>query len=322
MRLMSAASSTAVPYTTRRASRSHVLRVRTLDYHLRIWGEPQPGVAPIWLLHGWMDVSASFQFVVDALEDTPLAGRHIVAPDWRGYGPTHQANPGVADNYWFPDYMADLEALLDAMNHGTPDAPVDLVAHSMGGNVAMVYAGVRPERVRKLVNLEGFGQPRSKPELAPKRYADWMDQLKACREGQMDLKPYESAERVAQRLMKNNPRLAADKAAWLATHWAAPDSEGKWAILGDAAHKIVNANLYQVDEVLACWARITAPTLWVEGSETDISVWWGNRFTKEEARDRLKAVPSLQSATIANAAHMLHHDQPEALATVLARFLA
>jgi pimeloyl-ACP methyl ester carboxylesterase len=299
-----------------------MLRVRTLDYHLRVWGQPQAGVAPIWLLHGWMDVSASFQFVVDALEDTALAGRCIVAPDWRGYGPTHQANPGAFDNYWFPDYMADLEALLDAWAPGQTPSQVDLVAHSMGGNVAMLYAGVRPERVRRLVNLEGFGQPRTTPAVAPKRYADWLDQLKACREGAMDLKPYESADRVAQRLMKNNPRLSADKAAWLATQWAAPGPDGRWTILGDAAHKIVNANLYQVDEVLACWARIAAPTLWVEGSDTDISVWWGNRYTKEEARERLKVVPQLQSAVVPNAAHMLHHDQPEALARLLAGFLA
>jgi pimeloyl-ACP methyl ester carboxylesterase len=101
------------------------------------------------MVHGWMDVGASYQFVVDAL----TTDRWVVAPDWRGFGLTPS---GGADSFWFPDYLADLDALLDLLS---PDAPVDLVGHSMGGNVAMMYAGIRPERIRTLVNLEGFGLP-------------------------------------------------------------------------------------------------------------------------------------------------------------------
>jgi pimeloyl-ACP methyl ester carboxylesterase len=172
---------------------------------VRTWGQPKHPA--LILLHGWMDVSASFQFVVDAL----TVPRQVIAPDWRGFGGT-QGPPGT-DTYWFPDYLADLDALLDAL---CPDQPVDLLGHSMGGNVAMLYAGIRPQRVRRLINLEGFGLPATKPSQAPARYAAWLDDLKQSQ----GLRDYGSVDEVAERLRRNNPRLTPDRAAWLAPHWA------------------------------------------------------------------------------------------------------
>ena len=217
-------------YQALNASRSRFVPVRHLSYHVREWGTPVAGEPPLVLVHGWMDVAASWQFMVDALR-TP---RWILAPDWRGYGLTKSGigDGPPADNFWFPDYLADLDFLLDAL---APGQAVDLVGHSMGGNVAMMYAGVRPERIRRLVNLEGFGMPETRPAQAPGRYAQWIDELKALHRGEMDLKSYDSAEGVARRLMKTNPRLTQDKADWLARQWAAPDAQGRWTILGDAA---------------------------------------------------------------------------------------
>src|SRR5690606_35355107 len=109
-------------------------------------------------------------------------------------------------------------------------------------------AGARPARVRRLVNLEGFGLPASPPEAAVRRYAQWMDELARLERGEMALKSYDSLEGVAGRLMKTNPRLSQDKADWLARHWAAQDESGRWSILGDAAHKVSSAQIYRVDE--------------------------------------------------------------------------
>jgi pimeloyl-ACP methyl ester carboxylesterase len=301
-------------YQALKASRSTFVPIRHLEYHVRQWGEPQAGQAPLVLVHGWMDVAASWQFMVDALTDD----HWIIAPDWRGYGLTKGSGP-EPDNYWFADYLADLDALLD---HFAPGVAVNLVGHSMGGNVAMMYAGVRPERIRRLVNLEGFGMPETRPAQAPGRYAQWLDELKALRRGEMDLKTYDSVEGVARRLMKTNPRLGADKAGWLARQWAAPDAEGRWAILGDAAHKVVNAHLYQLPETLAIYERIAAPVLSVTASDDSLSQWWKGRFTLEQYHERLKAVPNLHNAVIEDAAHMLHHDQPERLAQLIEGFLA
>jgi pimeloyl-ACP methyl ester carboxylesterase len=298
-------------YQARRPSRSEFVRVRNLDYHVRLWGEATPGKVPLVMVHGWMDVAASYQFVVDAFQDEHF----VVAPDWRGYGLT---SAPATDNYWHPDYLADLDWLLD---HYSAGAPVNLVGHSMGGNVAMLYAGIRPDRVRKLVNLEGFGMAATKAAHAPQRFAKWMDELKAFHRGGMALKSYDGPEGVAQRLMKTNRRLSQDKADWLARHWAAPDASGAWHILGDPAHKIINAQLYRVDEVLEIFRCIRAPTLCIEAEEDSLSQWWKGKYTLAEYHERLKAVPQVQTAKVLDAGHMLHHDQPVELARLVENFL-
>jgi pimeloyl-ACP methyl ester carboxylesterase len=298
-------------YQPRRASRSEFVPIRNLRYHVRVWGEPRSGEPPLVMVHGWMDVAASYQFVVDAMR----RDRYVIAPDWRGYGLTEL--PGT-DNYWFPDYLADLDFLLD---HYAPAEPVDLVGHSMGGNIAMLYAGARPERIRALVNLEGFGMPASKPAQAPGRYAKWIEQLKAYHRGEIDLKSYDSMESVARRLMKTNKRLTQEKAEWLAQYWARPDADGRWRILGDAAHKIINASLFRVDEVLEIYKAIRAPVLAVEASDDSLATWWQGRFTLAEYHERLKAVSDMRLGKVHDAGHMLHHDQPQQLAHLIEEFL-
>ncbi|MFG6416443.1 alpha/beta fold hydrolase [Roseateles sp. DC23W] len=293
-------------YLPRRTHRSEFLSLRGLRHHILRWGEASASRPPLVLLHGWMDVGASFQFVVDALREE----REVIALDWRGFGLS--ATSG-ADSYWFPDYLGDLDALLD---RASPDAPVDLAGHSMGGNVVMSYAGVRPGRIRRLVNLEGFGMPDVSPAAAPERLARWLDELKAP----PALRPYATLADVAERLRKNNPRLSADKAAWLARHWATETPEG-FALNADPAHKLTNPQLYRKAEVLACWQRITAPTLWVEGSDDQLARFWAGRYTREDFEARLAVVPQLERAVLQDAGHMLHHDQPETLAARLELFL-
>ena len=309
-------------YKEKRSSRSEFVPIRGLRYHVQIWDAPvnlasaQP---PLVLVHGWMDVAASYQFMVDALSDAFAAGRTIIAPDWRGFGQTTSAEGGAqADNYWFPDYLADLDFLLD---HYVKDQAVDLVGHSMGGNVAMIYAGVRPERIHKLVNLEGFGLPASKPAQAPGRYVKWMDELKSLHRGDLGLKAYDDAEGVARRLMKTNPRLSLDKANWLASHWARPDAAGQWHILGEAGHKITSANIYRAEETLEIYKRISAPVLAVEASDDSLQKWNLGKYTLADYHERLTHVPNAKVAVIEDAGHMLHHDQPAQLAQLIEGFL-
>lgn len=288
-------------------SRSEFLSIRGLRLHVRHWG--REGAPKLFMAHGWMDMSASFQFVVDALQ----GDWHVIAPDWRGFGLSERSGN---DTYWFPDYFADLEAILD---HYSPDDPVNLLGHSMGGNIVSVYAGVRPERIARLINLEGFGLPATKPEQAPGRYAKWLDEVKHP----PVMRGYASLEEVAGRLQKTNPRLPGARAAFLAQHWAAQNADGEWEILGDPAHKMPGPLLYQIDEVLACWRRISAPVLWVEAEHTDMWRWMG---PKEQARlevdRRLAQLAKVTPRMMPDAGHMLHHDQPELLAQMIETFLA
>ncbi len=303
-------------YSVKRPSRSRFITVRGLRHHVLEWGDASmvtPQRPSLVMQHGWMDVAASFQFVVDAMP----TDRHVLAFDWRGFGLT---DTPAADSYWIPDYVADLDGALDALcfDDAAPERRIDLLGHSMGGNVVMLYAGIRPERIRRLVNLEGFGMPQTSPTQAPKRYLQWLDGLKQPAR----LNDYDSVEAVAARLRKTNPLLPPQRAAWLAQHWSRQRADGRFEILGDPAHKRTTPLLYQRDEVLECWKLITARLLWVEGDLTDIATWWGTRYTKAEFHERLRVVRDVEKQVLAPAGHMLHHDQPEALAQLLESFLA
>ena len=285
-----------------RPSESLFFDIRGLQYHVRHWrGEPARRMV---LLHGWMDVSASFQFLVDALR----AEWDVYAPDWRGYGLSQWSG---ADSYWFPDYMGDLDALLERIQ---PDHPVNLVGHSLGGNVGGLYAGVRPARVAKFVNLEGFGMPATKAEQAPRRYARWMDELRVAPK----LRTYPDYAALADRMQRNNARLTRERAEFLARHWG-NESAGGVALRSDPAHKLVNANLYRVDEAFACWKQVTAPVLWVDAEDSETLKRIG--LSAEEHAARRGAFRDLQYVTVPDAGHMLHHDQPERVAQLIEEFL-
>lgn len=286
-------------------SRSLRVPVRGLDYHVRTWGEP--GARKLFMLHGWMDVSASFQFLVDAL----AGDYHVLAPDWRGFGLS--ATP--QDGYWFPDYVADLDALARAL---APDEPIDVVGHSLGANVAMVYAGVRPAGVAHLVALDGFGIPSEPPERAPSKFRKWLD---AVRESP-SFAPYADMAAVADRLQRNNPRLSRAKAQFLAQHWGESLPDGTARLRADAKHKLPFPTVARMDDMYAIWRAIEAPVLWVAAADSDIGRWLaGGGDAAPEIARRFSHIPHGRLVTIADAGHMVQHDQPEAVAAHVEEFL-
>jgi pimeloyl-ACP methyl ester carboxylesterase len=295
--------SSSEAYCPRRVSRSEFQQLRHLKHHLRIWEAQGEARRTVWMLHGWMDVGASFQFLVDCLPDD----WRVIAPDWRGYGLTEWPK---TDNYFFADYMGDLDQLLDRYS---PQAPVQVVAHSMGGNVSMLYSGVRPERIAALVSLEGIGMSALDGSAAPKRYARWLSELR----DPPTLRAYPTLAAVAERLRKNNPRLRPDFALYLAGHWSAVNAQGEYALLADAAHKVINANLYRVDEVSACWQNISAPILLMMSDHLE---QWATFVESDEFKARLTHIKRLEQVQITNSGHMLHHDQPERLAGHIRQF--
>jgi len=301
------------PYTPTRQFTTEQLTLRgDTSYRLYRWAattETARSAPPLVLAHGWMDIGASFQRCVDRL----APDREIVAFDWRGFGASRGARP--VDSYWFYDYYADLDALID---HLSPDAPIDLLGHSMGGNIAMTYAGACPARIRRLINVEGFGLPPTTASQAPARLARWLSQLKAP----MSIRSFANAQEVATHLLKGSPRMEPEFAAWLASQWAQPGEDGRWHVRADPVHKRVNPILYRSDEALAAWGSIQAPVLWVEGDQTEVERWRGDRYPREDFEHRLNSVKSLERQTVTNCGHMVHLDQPDALAAAVERFLS
>ena len=295
-----------------KASASQFVNIRGLRYHVRSWGDP---AAPkLFMLHGWMDVGASFQFLVDALQ----RDWHVLAPDWRGFGQSEWC----ADGYWFADYVADLDALLDLY---TPAEPARLVGHSLGGNVVMHYAGVRPQRVSRVVSLEGFGIPVEATERAPEKLINWLDALREPPE----FRPYPNLAAVANRLQKSNPRLARDRAEFLAAHWARVQPDASAQLASDPRHKLPTPTVYRMEEVFCVWQRIAAPVLWVAATESTIPKWLNAHPEGEAATDdlagvraRLARVARGELVTIADAGHMVHLEAPDQVAAAIEPFLA
>jgi pimeloyl-ACP methyl ester carboxylesterase len=290
---------------------SRFVDLRGMRHHMLEWGDAEAPL--VVMLHGWMDVGASFQFLVDALVDA----WHVVAPDLRGFGRSEWQPQG----YWFWDYVADLDALLALVS---PLAPVRLVGHSLGGNVAMHYAGSRPARVQALVSLEGFGIPFEQAGVAPRKMAAWLDALREPPE----FRPYAGLGAVAERLQKNNPRLSRDKADFLAAHWAAVTSDGRATLVSDPRHKLPYPTVYRMEDTFAVWRAISAPVLWVAAAQSHIPRWLDTHPEGEMGADglggvrqRLQEVPHASLALIDDAGHMLHHDQPEAVARAIEPFL-
>lgn len=287
-----------------RPSRVDSVDIRGLRYNVRHWGEP--GAPVLFLLHGWMDASATFQFVVDALQHD----WHLIAPDWRGYG----ASEYLARPYWFPEYYADLDALLD---HYSPTAPARLVGHSMGGAIAGIYAAARPERVDRLAILDFLGLKTASPDEAPGRIRDWLDAVSADPASHR-LRSYGDPAALARRLQQANSRLSAERAAFLATHTSRRLADGQLELACDAWHKVASPFPYRIDEVMACWKKIAAPVLMLVAEHGFVQ----QRFADDPAElsRRLGCFAELDLVTIRDAGHNLQHDQPEAVAAEIERF--
>lgn len=295
-----------------RAASSHFVELRGERHHVLTWGDAS--APPLFLVHGWMDVAASFQFLVDAL----TRDWYCIAPDLRGFG----QSAWQAQGYWFQDYLADLDALLRRFAGGQP---ARLVGHSLGGNVVMQYAGVRPGRVARVVSLEGFGIPEEHADDAPAKLTAWLDAL----ENPPAFRPYASLAAVADRLQKNNPRLPRARAEFLASHWARALPDQRAELVSDPRHRLPFPTVYRMAEVFALWRAITAPVLWVAATDSGIPRWLDRHPEGEMGTDgldgirrRLAEVPGGRLAVIDDAAHMLHHDQPATLAAVIEPFLA
>jgi pimeloyl-ACP methyl ester carboxylesterase len=283
------------------ASRSDFLPVRGLRYHVRRWGDPDK---PLLILgHGWLDVSATFQYLVQPL----LSVCQVACPDWRGFG--HSQWP--QDGYWFHDYVADLEVIAD---HYAPQAPLWLAGHSMGAQIVSLYAGLRPQRVSKLVCLDGLFLPDMPAELAPKRYVRWLDELKKPARD----KTYSSFEALSERVRLLHPQLSPERALFVARCWGNEDGHGRIRLLADPKHRMHGPSLYRAAESMAIWRQVTAPTLFVDGGQ---SVFHKN-LPPEQTEMRRGCFRNRQQMVIAETGHMMHFDAPEATGQAIARFLA
>lgn len=289
-------------YEPKIQSRTKKLSIRGFDYNIREWGD---GDAPLLvLLHGHRDASITFQFIIDLFS----RDWHVVSPDWRGFGHSDWAPNG----YWHQDYLADLDALLEIIS---PDNPVRLAGHSLGGNTANVYAGVRPERVARVASLDGFGLRTKTADDTPAHLAKF---LAAWRDDISEPRPYNTIEEMAERLMKANSRLDHPRALFLANnqHRVCEDGTLRWCF--DPAHSRPFATLHRVDEWAACWRAIACPALWIGSDRVFPPSMRGDSLSFEW---RLEQVPDVTFHRLEGTGHNVHHDAPEKVAQLIEEFM-
>lgn len=289
------------PRANSRSARTRHHMVRNFSMHVRHWaGSAQPLRV---ILHGWLDLSATWQRLVDHLP----ADWAIAAPDQRGFG----HSDAVGDTYWFYDYVADLDALLEQLS---PDQPIDLIGHSMGSQVAALYAGVRPQRVRRLVLLDGFYLPQSAPERAPQQLRNWLDELRSNPEE----KRYPDVETLAAKIAKRQDGLDAEGARFVAECWSQPTADGQIQLLGDPRHRQRGPLLYRDEEAKAIFREVRAPTLLVDAGKSALAAM----AQSEVRQQRLACFQRQTRVCLESAGHMLHFDAPAETAGHIAQFLS
>lgn len=274
--------------------------------------EPSRPARTVVLVHGYMDAAETWDLVGERLA---REGYRVVAPDMRGFGAGARAPLG--SYYHFADYVFDLADLLDALS---PDAPVDLVGHSMGGTIVTLFAGAFPERVRSLASLEGLGPPDTPWENGPTRMRAWIDQVRRTR---AKTEPALSRAEALRRLVQNHPTVPPEVLATRLDHLVreVPPSvprgdafeEPRVAWRVDPLHRTTSPTPFFASLFIAYARRVACPVLFVSGGEA------GFHPPDEEAR--LAAFSDLARVTLEGAGHMLHWTKPAELSRALVQFL-
>ncbi len=279
---------------------SEYLEVRGVRYHVRHWG--RAGAPPIFLFHGWMDVSATWQFLVDELIAQSSQDWHFIAPDWSGYG-LSEPRPGGS---LFIGYLADMEKLINA--YSPAEQQVKIIAHSMGANLSAMYTGARADRVSHLVNIEGLAPV---PQAAysgsvAKSIARWLDGSRGA------TKVYQSRIEFAERLREKNARLKPAWATFLAEHFLQALPEGGFVPRADVETRQITPiypHAEQIEEVLR---NIRAKVLVCRGGKSFVTAAFEKNSLVLDAR--LKCYRHRKDLVLEDASHNLHHEFPERVA--------
>lgn len=276
------------------------LSIRALNYHVHRWGDDN--APPLFLLHGLLDTGASFAPLAAG-----LPGRRLIAPDWRGHGDSDRA----ANGYWLPDYVADLDALVD--HFAGPTQPIDIVAHSMGGSVASLYAGLRPERVRRVVFLDSLNVPDTPEQKNPQRYTRWLNAQKSP----PPARGYDSLEMLAQRISSQYPELPQQAIEQLAHNWSRPTADGQRQLSSDPHHRLPSPYGFHVDQYEPIWRQVTANVLFIDGGQSPALKW----TSKGELARRRACFANSRHIVMSDCGHMLHIQQAATTAEHIASFL-
>jgi pimeloyl-ACP methyl ester carboxylesterase len=275
-----------------------------LRLHFVDWGNE--GAPPLLLIHGGKDHARSWDWVARELR----SDYRVIAPDLRGHGDSAWA---IGGSYSIAEFVYDVAQLVEAVG----SARVTIVGHSLGGAVALHYAGLHPERVAKLVAIEGLGPSPSlqqQIEATPghERLASWIAGMREL--ARRTPRRYASIDEAAQRMRAANAFLSAEQAHHLTVHGVARNEDGSFTWKFDNYVRAFSPTRFSGADVRALWGRITCPVLLVRGEES-----WASDPVKD---GRITAFRNARLVNVPKAAHWVHHDQLDVFLRELREFLA
>jgi pimeloyl-ACP methyl ester carboxylesterase len=282
---------------------SHSYFSQRLRLHYVDWGNPD--APPLLLVHGGRDHCRSWDWVADALRES----FHIIAVDLRGHGDSAWAQ---GSSYAIPDFVYDIEQLVRQEKL----APVNIISHSMGGAISLLYAGTYPETVAKLIAIEGviwspsdIQKYESKPPQV--RIGNWVEQLHKLA-GRLPHR-YESIAQATARMQEANPRLSAAQARHLTIHGMHQNEDGTYSWKFDNYIRAQSPIAPTATDIATLMGRITCPTLLIGGDQS---------FVSDPAKNgALAQFPNAKSVILPDAGHWVHHDKLDEFLALTRSFL-
>ena len=283
---------------------SHTYYSQRLRLHYVDWGNED--APPLLLIHGGRDHCRNWDWVAEQLRDD----YHIIAPDLRGHGDSQWM---IGGSYNHVDYVYDIAQLL----HQTKTTPVSIISHSLGGSIALMYAGLFPDTVTRLVAIEGMGPP---PQMIKERIEVpieerlqfWITDLRKA-SGRMPRR-YPSLEDAYERMQTENPHLTEAQARHLTIHGSNQNEDGTYSWKFDNYVRTFSPVGVPFKEQYKMYSRIICPTLLVRGSES-----WAS---DPQSDGRASHFKDARVASIENAGHWVHHDQLDEFMALTRAFLA
>ncbi len=281
-----------------RSPTSHSYFSKRLRLHYLDWGNES--APPLVMIHGNRDHCHNWDWMADRLADR----YHVLAPDLRGHGDSQWS---LGSAYAVSEFVYDIAQLV----RQTGAAPVRIVGHSLGGIVALQYAGAFPDEVVRLVSIEGFGRPAESHRPPPVDQLRHWIQLGREMSGRSPRR-YGSLDEAFERMKEANPHLSSEQARHLTIHGSNQNEDGSYSWKFDNYVHLHDPWDFSGSHVRALWANIACPLLLIGGAES-----WATR----SRTDLLEDFPDARLQIVEHAGHWVHHDQLDAVTNMVSEFL-